>query len=49
MPQGALRALAGLEALNGLLLIGWTASYTYIAMRHFWPTAPCTPGESEAR
>lgn len=28
MPQGALRALAGVEALNGLLLIGWTASYS---------------------
>lgn len=36
VPQGALRALAGVEALNGLLLIGWTASYTYIEMQHFW-------------
>lgn len=36
LPQGALRALAGVEALNGLLLIGWTASYTYVAMQHFW-------------
>lgn len=36
VPQGALRALAGVEALNGLLLIGWTASYTFVAMQHFW-------------
>jgi hypothetical protein len=36
MPVGPLRLLAGAEALNGLLLIGWTASYTYIAMERFW-------------
>jgi hypothetical protein len=36
VPRGALRLLAGMEALNGLLLIGWTASYTYIAMERFW-------------
>jgi hypothetical protein len=36
VPQGALRALASVEALNGLLLIGWTASYTYIVMQRYW-------------
>jgi hypothetical protein len=36
VPTGDLRLLAGMEALNGLLLIGWTTSYTYIAMAHFW-------------
>ncbi len=36
VPQGALRALAGVEALNGLLLIGWTTSYTFVAMQNFW-------------
>jgi hypothetical protein len=36
VPNGALRLLAGMEALNGLLLIGWSASYTYIAMERFW-------------
>jgi hypothetical protein len=35
-PVGPIRMLAGLEALNGLLLIGWSASYTYIAMERFW-------------
>ena len=34
--RGDLRLLAGAEALNGLLLIGWSASYIYIAMERFW-------------
>lgn len=36
VPGGGLRMLAGFETLNGLLLIGWSASYTYIAMARFW-------------
>ncbi len=36
VPSGDLRLLAGVEALNGLLLIGWSASYTYISMERFW-------------
>jgi hypothetical protein len=36
LPGGDLRLLAGMEALNGLLLIGWSASYTYLAMERFW-------------
>jgi hypothetical protein len=36
VPAGPIRLLAGVEALNGLLLIGWSASYTYIAMERFW-------------
>jgi hypothetical protein len=39
VPHGDLRLLAGMEALNGLLLIGWTASYTYISMERFWDEA----------
>lgn len=35
-PTGSLRLLAGVEALNGLLLIGWSASYAYIAMERYW-------------
>ncbi|MBT9568457.1 MAG: two pore domain potassium channel family protein [Thiobacillus sp.] len=35
-PKGPLRLLAGMEVLNGLLLIGWTASFTYISMERFW-------------
>ncbi len=36
VPTGPIRLLAGAETLNGLLLIGWTASYTYIAMERYW-------------
>jgi len=36
VPTGDLRLVAGVEALNGLLLIGWSASYTFIAMERFW-------------
>ncbi len=35
-PAGPVRLVAGVEALNGLLLIGWSASFTYIAMERFW-------------
>lgn len=36
LPGGPLRLLAGVETLNGLLLIGWSASYIYLAMERFW-------------
>ncbi|MDB5929316.1 MAG: Ion transport 2 domain protein [Polaromonas sp.] len=36
IPNGPIRLLAGVEALNGLLLIGWSASYAYLAMERFW-------------
>jgi hypothetical protein len=36
IPVGDVRLLAGAEALNGLLLIGWSASYAYIAMERYW-------------
>ena len=35
-PIGPVRLLAGVEALNGLLLIGWSASFTYISMERLW-------------
>jgi hypothetical protein len=39
VPHGDLRLLAGMEALNGLLLIGWTTSFTYLSMERFWDSA----------
>ncbi len=33
---GPLRVIAGVESLNGLVLIGWSASFTYISMERFW-------------
>jgi hypothetical protein len=35
-PIGPLRIVCGIETLNGLLLIGWSASFTYVFMEHFW-------------
>jgi Ion channel len=35
-PVGNLRLLAGMETLNGLLLIGWSTSYTFLAMTRYW-------------
>ena len=35
-PLGPLRLITGIEALNGLLLIGWSASFTYLVMQKFW-------------
>ena len=36
-PVGYARLISGVEALNGLLLIGWSASFTYLAMERYWP------------
>ncbi|WP_191968531.1 potassium channel family protein [Cellvibrio sp. KY-GH-1] len=35
-PSGWLRFLAGVEALTGLLLIAWTASFMYLEMQKHW-------------
>lgn len=37
-PSGAMRFVAGIEALNGLVLIGWSASFTYLTMEDLWRT-----------
>ena len=41
-PRGPLRLIAGVEALNGLVLIGWSASFTYLTMERVWKE-PSTP------
>ena len=35
-PHGATRLVTGVEALNGLVLIGWSASYSYLVMERLW-------------
>lgn len=35
-PLGNLRFLSGLEALTGLVLIAWTASFMFIEMQKLW-------------
>ena len=37
-PIGNIRFLVGLEALTGLVLITWTASFMFIEMQRFWRT-----------
>lgn len=34
-PQGPIRIVVAIESLNGLVLIGWSTSYTYLAMQRF--------------
>ncbi|MEY4763042.1 MAG: hypothetical protein RLZZ200_2898 [Pseudomonadota bacterium] len=36
VPVGALRFMTGTEALTGLVLVTWSASFTYIEMEKFW-------------
>ena len=40
IPTKGLEMLAGIEALNGLVLIGWTVSFTYLSMEKFWNRTP---------
>jgi hypothetical protein len=35
-PSGRMRLMAGVESLTGLVLITWTASFTYVSMQKFW-------------
>jgi hypothetical protein len=35
-PIGDIRFLVGLEALTGLVLIAWTASFMYLEMSRYW-------------
>ena len=35
-PVGGIRLLVGVEALTGLVLVAWTASFTYFQMEKFW-------------
>ena len=35
-PRGGVRLLTGIEALNGLMMIAWSASYSYLIMERLW-------------
>lgn len=35
-PYGPVRLITGIEALTGLLMIGWSASITYLCMHNAW-------------
>jgi len=40
-PTGHIRFLTGIEALNGLFLIAWSASFTFLVMGRLWPWSEC--------
>jgi hypothetical protein len=35
-PTGVMRLIAGVECLIGLIMIGWSTSFTYLSMRQLW-------------
>lgn len=35
-PLGGLRLMSGVESLAGLVMIAWSASFTYLNMEKFW-------------
>jgi hypothetical protein len=36
VPVGAIRILAGVEALTGLVLVAWSASFAFLQMHRHW-------------
>ena len=40
-PTGHIRFLTGIEALNGLLLVAWSASFLFALMNRIWEWQPC--------
>lgn len=36
IPHGAIRILVGVESVVGLLMITWSASFTYLEMQRYW-------------
>lgn len=47
-PKGHIRFITAAETLNGLLLITWTASFTYLAMGRLWKWDPCCDNSAES-
>nr|MEA2799684.1 hypothetical protein [Phenylobacterium sp.] len=47
-PVGGLRVVASLEPLVGLLLIGWSTSFSFLVMRRYWRLRPSGRGGSAA-
>ena len=39
-PIGSVRFLIGIEALTGVVLVAWSASFTYLQMSKFWGDPP---------
>lgn len=39
VPHGPIRFMAGMEALTGLVMITWSASFTFLEMQRDWPVS----------
>ena len=39
-PLGGLRLVVGVEALVGLLMIGWSVTFTFLEMQRYWELHP---------
>jgi len=37
VPAGSIRFMTGMEALTGLVMITWSASFTFLEMQRDWP------------
>jgi hypothetical protein len=42
-PSGDLRLITAIEPLIGMLLIGWSGSYTYLAVQRYWVVDLASP------
>ncbi len=45
-PTGGLQIITGVESLIGLLMITWSASFTFLYMEKFWRLGHGRPGET---
>lgn len=48
-PNDHLRFLAGIEALNGLLLIAWSGAFLFAMMNRLWDWPPCAEPRRSAK
>ncbi|WP_213956155.1 MULTISPECIES: ion channel [unclassified Variovorax] len=48
-PMGSIRAIAVTEALTGLMMIGWSASFTYLKMEQLWQSRAARTQVQHAR
>ena len=40
VPDGPIRLLSGMEGLTGLVMITWSASFTFLYMQRYWGSEP---------
>ncbi len=45
VPVGAVRMLSAVEGLLGLMLIAWSASFSFMQMERYWPAPDLETGE----